>query len=72
MMVGEIDYRSAWLEKIQNGDIQLPLSVISLIMIVIFIFLMPVLVMNLMVNLQIIAITLGYIIDIKCYTVDNR
>lgn len=49
MMVGEIEYRSIWLENIQKGIIKMPRSVISLIMIIVFIFMMPVVIMNLMV-----------------------
>ena len=50
MMIGEIDYRAMWFDAIISGKIVLPESVITLVMIVVYIFVMPVMVMNLMVS----------------------
>ena len=50
MMIGEMDYRALWFDAIVSGKIELPESVIALVMIVVYIFVMPVIVMNLMVS----------------------
>ena len=50
MMIGEIDYRSVFIDGIENGRIKYPHGIMVLIMLVVFMFLMPILVMNLMVS----------------------
>lgn len=52
MMVGEIEYGHVWMEQIKKGNIKLPKSITALIMIVVFIFLMPIVLMNLMVSIH--------------------
>lgn len=51
MMIGEIDYRSVFIDGIENGRIVYPHGIMVLIMLVVFMFLMPILVMNLMVGI---------------------
>ena len=53
MMVGEIEFSQVWIEQIRKGNIKLPKSITALIMIVVFIFLMPIVLMNLMVGIKI-------------------
>lgn len=50
MMIGEIEYKDHWFHNIQTGRMNTPESATSLAMLVIFIFLMPVILMNLMVE----------------------
>ncbi|RDD43947.1 Transient receptor potential cation channel subfamily A member 1 [Trichoplax sp. H2] len=53
MMIGEIDYRSVFIDGIESGRIKYPHGIMVLIMLVVFMFLMPILVMNLMIGLAI-------------------
>ncbi|EDV20690.1 uncharacterized protein TRIADDRAFT_60887 [Trichoplax adhaerens] len=53
MMIGEMEYTDSWMSQIQKNKIPLPKSVTALVMIVIFIFLMPIVLTNLMVGLAV-------------------
>ena len=52
MMIGEIEFSQVWMEQIKKDNIKLPKSITALIMIVVFIFLMPIVLMNLMVCIK--------------------
>ncbi|RDD38683.1 Transient receptor potential cation channel subfamily A member 1 [Trichoplax sp. H2] len=53
MMVGELDYNDTIVKAISSGRISYPNNILLLLMFVIFIFLMPILLMNLMIGLAI-------------------
>ncbi|RDD43877.1 Transient receptor potential cation channel subfamily A member 1 [Trichoplax sp. H2] len=53
MTVGEFDYRDSFLTDIADGSIRYPRSIMTLIILVFFIIIMPVMVINLMVGLAV-------------------